>query len=109
MKSDIESWCSEFRPCQQNKVGCHTKKQLGELPYPTQHFTSVHIDIVGPLVSPDIENPSRPRYLLMMIDALSRWIEADPISNISTATIATSLLNCWTSRFDPPLTLITDK
>ena len=109
MKADSESWCNECLPCQENKVGRHTKKQIGELPHPTQRFTTVHIDIVGPLVPPDLDNRFRPRYLLTMIDAYSRWIEADPIADISAETIAKSLINCWISRFGPPLTLITDR
>ena len=109
MKADIESWCDECLPCQQNKIGRHTKKPFSDLPFPTQRFTTVHIDIVGPLPLPESEQLHRPRYLLTMIDAFSRWVEASPMCDISATTVAKHLLSDWIARFGPPLTLISDR
>ena len=52
-EQDVKKWCAECLDCQASKVGNHTKKQIQELPHPTQRFTDVHIDIVGPLENPE--------------------------------------------------------
>ena len=109
MKADIHTWCSECQACQRSKVGRHTKRPVSELPHPTQRFTNVHIDIVGPLTLPEADSTSRPRYLLTMIDSYTRWLEAVPICDISAATVAKTFLSAWVSRFGPPLTLISDR
>jgi len=109
MKADIHTWCSECQACQRSKVGRHTKRPVSELPHPTQRFTNVHIDIVGPLTLPEADSTSRPRYLLTMIDSYTRWLEAIPICDISAATVAKTFLSAWVSRFGPPLTLISDR
>ena len=109
MKADVDKWCAECQPCQQCKIGRHTRKPFSELPHPTKRFTTVHIDIVGPLPLPEGEQTQRPRYILMMIDAYSRWIEASPLYDISAATIAKHFLNDWIACFGPPLTLVSDR
>jgi hypothetical protein len=50
----------------------------------------------------------QPRYLLTIIDAYSRWLEAVPLLGISAPTAAQALLANWISHFGPPLTLVTD-
>ena len=110
MKTDIQKWCAQCERCQSCKIGRHVKKPIKELPYPSQRFTTVHIDIVGPLELPESDTfEKRPRYLLTMVDSYSRWLEAAPLSDISVMTVAKAFLSYWVSRFGPPLTLITDR
>ena len=86
------------------------KKALTELPHPSQRFTTVHMDIVGPL-SPSTSSQGiiTPRYLLTMVDSYSRWLEACPICNIDAETVSKAFISTWISRFGPPLTLVTDR
>ena len=105
LKGDVKKWTSECMRCQAAKVTRHVKIPLNSLPVPSQRFTTVHMDIVGPLMTQENE----PRYLLTMIDAYTRWFEAIPLLEISTSTICKVFLLNWVARFGPPLTLVTDR
>jgi len=107
LKTDIKSWVNECLQCQSSKVTKHTKRPLGELPCPTQRFSTVHIDIVGPLNSCSEDNNCK--YLLTMIDSYSRWVEVFPLSEITAESVCRGFLFCWVARFGPPLFLVTDK
>ena len=110
MAKDIKLWSSECLPCEQCKIGRHTRKPITDLPHPSQRFTVVHIDIIGALEPPDTSDLSnRPRYVLTMIDSYTRWIEACPIFDISCESVAKAFLSTWIARFGPPLTLISDR
>ena len=110
MKADVQQWCAQCERCQSCKISRHVKKPIKELPQPSQRFTTVHLDIVGPLELPEIDAfERRPRYLLTMIDSYSRWFEAAPLSDISAINVAKTFLSYWIARFGPPLTLVTDR
>jgi len=106
LKADVKKWVSECLSCQESKVHRHVKRPLSELPVPSQRFTRVHIDIVGPLESTD---RSAHRYLVTMMDSHTRWMEVVPVSDISAETICNVFLYHWVARFGPPLYLISDK
>jgi len=111
LKTDCQTWVSECMECQQNKVQRHTKRPIGELPCPTERFTTVHMDIVGPLEFPDstTDFSTTPRYLLTIIDSFTRWVEVVPLSTITAESVCQAFLMQWVSRFGPPLVLITDR
>lgn len=109
LKEDIRKWCSECQPCQFAKVSRHTKIPLGELPCPTKRFANVHIDIVGPLEPPSVDQINNPRYIITMIDAHTRWLEAIPVGEITADVVCKVFLANWVSRFGPPLYIITDR
>jgi len=106
LKTDVKKWSNTCMGCQESKVTRHTKRSLNHLPCPTDRFTNVHIDIVGPLQT---EDQGKPRYLLTMIDAHTRWLEAFPLHDITAESICNAFVYQWVARFGPPLFLITDK
>jgi len=108
MRSDIKLWCSHCQPCQSSKISRHVKRPFGDLPCPTRRFSTVHIDIVGPLESSSL-TLYQPRYLVTMIDSHTRWLEAIPVTEITAHTICKCFVFHWVARFGPPLTIVTDK
>ena len=85
MDRTIRMWCRECLSCQQAKVHRYTKSPLQTFSLPSR-FQTVHVDIVGPLPavrSPDDPHISPYRYLLTCVDRATRWIEVQPLSNIS--------------------------
>jgi len=80
------------------------KASIPAISVPSRRFSHVHIDIVGPL--PSSQNCS---YILTMIDRTTRWLEAVPISSISTETCVKAFISTWISRFGVPATLTSDR
>ena len=112
MDRSIKQWCRECMPCQQSKVNRHTKSAINNFDLPSSRFQTVHIDIVGPL--PTVQNPTDPyispyRYLLTCIDRATRWIEVQPLADITAKTVTRAFIDVWISRFGVPLHVITDR
>ncbi|MCG8671556.1 MAG: DDE-type integrase/transposase/recombinase, partial [Pseudomonadales bacterium] len=69
-------------------------------------FSTISVDIFGPLVTdPDTGH----RFLLTCIDTFTRWPEAIPVSNITTATLAEKLKEHVFSRYGFPECIQTDQ
>lgn len=104
LKKDVSHWTKCCEPCQQSKVGRHTKSPLGSFEAPTERFQYVNIDIVGPLpISKGF------RYIFTCIDRFTKWAEAAPIVDITAENIANVFINIWVSRFGVPKQIITDQ
>ncbi|XP_066964198.1 uncharacterized protein [Macrobrachium rosenbergii] len=67
-------------------------------------FSHIHIDIVGPL-----PQSGGARYLLTIIDHSTRWPEATPMEEASTASCAEALLSSWISCFGVPDIITTNR
>ena len=111
MDKSVKQWCTECQPCQQNKISKHTKSPIQQFPEPIGRFTTVHLDIVGPL--PVSQSPAFPgvnlRYIVTFIDRATRWIEAVPVAEITAPIVAHVFFSRWISHFGTPLELITDQ
>ena len=104
MKRDIRRWCKECHGCQSSKIQRHTRAPLVERPPPTARFSSLHVDLVGPLpVSQGMT------YLFMIIDRFTRWPEVIPLPDAHASTCAEALVHHWIARFGVPENITSDR
>jgi hypothetical protein len=105
MKADIRYWVASCEPCQQRKTPNNLKPtELTPIPV-GQPFDLIAMDIVGPL--PKTKNNNH--YLLVITEYLTKWVEAFPIPNDESITIAKILVNEIFSRYGAPKRLLSDR
>ena len=94
MQNDVKTILSTCDICQRVKSGpCNMHAPL--VPIPTNRvFERVHMDLMGPMA-----NSHGYKYILVIIDAFSRWIEAVPLTNKRAETVAWALLTTWICRY----------
>ncbi len=104
MRKVIRAWVRSCLACQTAKNHHHTRTPLQPIPTPTECFHTVHMDLIGPLLS------SRGcRYLLTCVDRTTRWGAAIPMLDSTAETTPTHFLSGWVSHFGAPVTIITDQ
>ena len=59
----------------------------------------VHIDLMGPFVESNKGN----RYIVMIIDKFTKWLECYPLPDQEAETVATSFIEGFISRLGCPL------
>ena len=95
MKKQISNYIKSCHVCQivgkPNQVIPHAP--MNPIPVPTEPFTKVVIDCVGPLPKTKKGN----EYLLTIMDPTTRYPEAIPIKNILAKTIVKHLLHFFTT------------
>ncbi|KAK3893046.1 hypothetical protein Pcinc_003124 [Petrolisthes cinctipes] len=79
-------------------------KGLGAFHQPQRRFAHIHVDVVCPL--PPSEGH---RYLFTIIDRSTRWPEAIPMTNATSAFCTAALLSRWISRFSIPEHITSDR
>ena len=104
MKKELRAWARECLECQKSKINRHQHPLVEQIPIPVKRFSTIHIDLVGPL------RESRGcKYMLTVIDRTTRYPMAVPISEITTESVWKALLDSWISIFGFPSTIISDR
>ena len=104
MNSEIRKLARYCKTCQLSKVSRHTIAPLQKFPPSSGRLQDIHCDLVGPLP------PSHSyRYLLTIIDRVTRWPEAIPIPDMSAQTVVDAFLMHWVARYGVPTTCCTDQ
>ena len=102
---DSEQFTLKCDKCQRHAPMIHQPTQkLSTIssPYP---FMKWSMDVVGPLV------PSRPaqlRFLLVLTDYFTKWIEAEAFSNVTSATVTSFIWKNIICRHGLPYEIVTD-
>ena len=104
MNKDVRDWTRGCLACQRSKVHRHTRTPVATWQPPSGRFEEVHIDLVGPL--PPSEGQS---FLLTCVDRFTRWVEAIPLPDIKTSTVANAFVAGWVARFGVPTRVTTDR
>ena len=105
MTEDVKKWVNSCQRCQLSKRGRSNNIGLHRPIICTRPFQQVHIDLAGPLVRTNKGN----KYIVVMIDAFSRYVELDAIPDKTTATVANSFFQKIVCRHGCPERLCSDR
>jgi hypothetical protein len=109
VRADVEKWIGSCQSCQTFTIGETTltrKHETGEVggapPFP---FHTIAIDIKGPL---PVSGKSKAVFLIVIIDCLSRYVEAYPTKDHTAETVANCLV-AMIRRHGVPVKIISDR
>jgi hypothetical protein len=105
MEAEVEAHCKGCRTCLVVNRPAHNRPgPMGKLK-PVTHFNErVHIDLLGWL-PPD----SGSRYLLVMQDAHTKWIELAPLEDKTAENTVTALVTNWVNRHGAMEIIVSDQ
>lgn len=105
MSKDVQVYCKACHVCATKKnAGRHRKAEMlrYDVGFPMEE---VAIDLMGPFP----ESESGNKYVLVVVDSFSKWMEAYPVSNIEARTVAEKLVLEFFSRFGVPYRIKSDR
>ena len=106
MYNDIRDYTSTCEICQKNKRQYHaTRAPLCPLPV-GDIFSRIHIDIIG--ILPE-SGEQKYRYILIVVDSFSKWIEAFPLRTQTSLEIAEVLFREYFTRYGFPQQINSDR
>ena len=102
MRADIKTWIKRCKTCAATKPAFG--KQPGTMGMVLQdHFNQlICIDHTGPF------GGKQKKWILVMLDAASRWVEVDIVTSLSAKTTATHIEDVWFHRYGAPDAILTD-
>ena len=94
--------CLECARSKANKIKPHWSLNPIKAGYPNHY---VAIDILGPLTLTEFGN----KYILVMTDLFSKWVEAVPLPNQEADTVTKAFVIEWVCRAGTPTYLLSDR
>lgn len=104
-KQDVEDWCRSCEICISKKGPIGKGKSPMQIYNVGNPFQRVQMDILGPLPTTSSGN----RYLIVIVDCFTKWVEAFPLKNIRARTVAGIFVNQFISRYGVPAEIHTDQ
>lgn len=105
MREDVKLFIKRCQQCQK----CKSVGRPGRAPLQMYQagapLDRVHMDVAGPFPVTNAGN----KYIMVIIDQFTRWVEAVPISEQTAEVTAKALIHEFVSRFGSPLELHTDQ
>ncbi len=105
MRCDVEDWIESCPICAARKNPSSGQTALGSITHPDKPFDTIGIDFLGPLTETDTGN----RYVLVITDYATRWVEAFPTRDMKAATVAKILINEIICRHSAPKEILSDR
>ena len=102
---DVQQWVQECERCQKrNSPQPNPSAPLGTI-QATEPFEILSWDIMGPLPTTTQGN----KYILVVTDIFTKWVEAFPLKDTTAITLATVLMNEVICRYGAPCRLHSDQ
>jgi IS30 family transposase len=101
----VAAWCKDCQQCQRAKVSSQPAAPPSHIANPTQQFSHIHIDLVGPLPA----SSDGLTHVFTVVDRSMRWAEVIPVRSTSAASCADALISGWISRFGVPEQVTSDR
>ena len=106
MYNNIRDYVTTCETCQKNKRHYHAIR-APLCPIPVEDvFSRIHLDIVG--ILPE-SGDNKYKYILIVADSFSKWIEAYPLKTQTSVEIAEVLFREYFSRYGFPIQIVTDR
>ena len=95
MKTDCDIYIKNCRVCNIHKKHNYTARSPLKRYHASYPMERVHLDVSGPFT----QSKSGNKYVLMMIDQFSKWVECSAIPEQSTETVVQEFLTCFVATF----------
>lgn len=105
MKADVQKYCEHCDKCAARKPSRASNKAPLGRNLVGGPMEKVSMDILGPLITSERGN----KYVLVMSDEFTKWVEAFAIPNQETSTIVNVFVDQFVCRFGVPLQVHTDQ
>jgi hypothetical protein len=105
LASQVAAWCRDCQLCQRAKASNSPTSPPMHIANPTQRFSHLHVDLVGPLPT----SAGGYTHLLTVLDRSTRGAEAIPLRSTSAESCATALIGSWVARFGVPEQITSDR
>ena len=102
MSHDVDAFIARCRECQMSDSR-QPRAHLHPWEPATAPFQRVHIDLYGPLTS-----LREKKYVAVVTDAFTKWVEVVAIQDKTAATVAEMLFHNWVCRFGSMARLVSD-
>lgn len=105
IENDVKNFIQKCEKCQRMKHSRHIREPMVITTTASYALEKVFLDVVGPL---DIDLEDN-KYILTLQCELSKFVEAYPLRNKETVSIAKSFVNNFILRFGIPKVITTDR
>ena len=105
LRTEVEEWCSKCDTCFKIKPTNRKNKAPMKTYGVGEPMERIAVDILGPLPTSEKGN----RFIIVVADYFTKWVEAYPVPNHKAQTVAEALVNNFFMRFGLPHTLHSDQ